>query len=337
MGAIAELDQVEKKQNISDIIWNIQSEETPAMSMLGKGEDSSQALFEATLEKLPDVGFTGIANGVDVSSWDGVLRTKVGMYVHEFRRPFMVDQRAQNTEYAGVAKKKEYARQKVLAMVALKQMMEQAVLSDNECQSAAAPATPYETRGAVKWMSESAQAVLPVPAAHRPASGAVLDGTTLAAVTETAVQTVLNLVSRARRGAASTFQGFCGQDLLNVFDKWAVYADAGASFATFPVRTWAQEKGAVIRGVTKLQFQTGTIWLHPSIYLMKTKADGTDSASTHKSGVFLNTEFWGTRWQMRPETHDLADEGGGPRGYVRAMMGLDCKAPASSFYITAAS
>jgi hypothetical protein len=338
MAAINDANQVEKVQNIRKVIFNIQSEQTPLLSMIDKGEDSSQALFEATLEKNPRAAFDGVADGVDVSSYDGVPRVKIGAYCQEYRRPFKVSQRADNTETNALAKKKELARQKVKALVILKQMMEASFCSNTEAQAdTGAGTTPYLTRGAFPWMSVSAQAVLPVPSGYRPASDAVLDGTTLAAVTEAAMATVLDALSIARQGGELELHGFVGLKLKDVFDKFGVYADAGASFGTFPVRSWQQERGVVMRQVNKLAFSSGTVWLHRSVYLMRNSADGEDTAYTPRSGLFLDMDYWSTRWQLKPETVDQIDAGGGPRGYVRAMAGLDCKSPQSSTYITAAS
>jgi len=338
MAAINDANQVEKVQNIRKIIFNIQSEKTPLLSMIDKGEDSAQALFEATLEKNGRAAFAGVADGVDVSSYDGIARVKIGAYCQEYRKPFKVSQRADNTQTNALGKKKELARQKVKAMVLLKQMIEASFCSNTEAQAdTGAGTTPYLTRGAFQWMKTTAQTVLPVPDGYRPASAAVLDGTTLASVTEAAMATLLDELSTAREGGELELHGFVGLKLKDVFDKFGVLADAGASFGTFPVRSWQQERGVVMRQVNKLAFSSGDVWLHRTVFNMRNSADGEDTAYTPRSGLFLDMNFWSTRWQLKPETVNQIDAGGGPRGYVRAMAGLDCLSPQSSTYITAAS
>lgn len=336
MPPVQELSQQVQKQQLADFVFNLKAEDYPVSSMIGKGASVEASTFTHTVEDTPRVPHTGVRNAEDVSDFNGVLRLPVVAIVQEFRQTWGVDQRAKVTAYGGVPKGQEAAHQKALAMDMLRQQMEAAICSNNEMQMATA-LLPYEMRSAYKWLSPTEQAVNPVPADFRPAAAAVMDGTTMASVTEAAYETLLNKIFRARRGGKPTLHQYGGELLQAQVNKFSVQSDAGASFGTFPVRTWNQQAGTVVRAVTKLDFSNGTIVLHQSAHQMITKATGEDSSYTPYSGLILDIETWDTRWQQTIEKHDLEEKGGGPRGYLNCMMGLVCNQPKRNTYITAQS
>jgi hypothetical protein len=176
-----------------------------------------------------------------------------------------------------------------------------------------------------------------VPANFRPAAAAVASGTTVAGVTEAAFNTLLNNIYSASEGGKKTLQGLVGTLLKAQFDSFGALADAGAAFATFPVRQWSQPANAVVRTIDRMEFSAGTVYLHLTPFLYTTLASGAAEASTTRSGLFLNMEDWKLRWQMKPEMQDLEDQGGGPRGYCRSMMALVCTNPTASTFVQAAS
>jgi hypothetical protein len=336
MPPVTELAQQVQKQQLADFVFNLKAEEYPVTSMISKGKAVEASTFTHSVEDTPRAPHTGVRNGEDVSDFSGVLRLPVVAIVQEFRQAWGVDQRAKVTGYGGVPKGQEAAHQKALAMDMLRQQMEAATCSNNEMQMATA-LLPYEMRGAYMWLSATAQAVNPVPAAFRPAAAAVMDGTTMASVTEAAYETLMNKIFRARRGGSPTLHQFGGELLQAQVNKFSVQSDAGSAFATFPVRSWSQQAGSVVRAVTKLTFSNGTIVLHQSAHQMITKATGEDSTYTPYSGLVLDIETWDTRWQQSIEKHDLEEKGGGPRGYLNCMMGLVCSQPKRNTYITAES
>jgi hypothetical protein len=336
MPPVSELTQGVQKQQLANFIFNLQAEEFPVSSMIRKGPDVAAATFNFSVSKRTRRARTGVVNGSDVSEFNSTKRSPVVAYIQEFREPYGVDQRADVTEYAGVAKGNEVAFQKVQAMLALRQQMEQNLCSNDEMQLAT-DVLGYEARGLFKWLSPTEQTVNPVPTGYRPETDAVLTDTTLAAVTEVAVEALNDKIFRSRLGGKISLTMVAGEKLQAQFNKFSVYSDAGAAFATFPVRTWSQEKGTVVRSVTKLQFTNGTIDLVPSAHIMTTKGTGEDSGYTPYSGIAFPKDVIDTRWQKQIEAHELEDKGGGPRGYYNCMMASICYQPRHCTYITAQS
>ena len=337
MAGVDTTTQIGKKEDVADVIFNISAEETPLTSMVGKGDQMQQEIGSFQMEKHPVVGYEGILDGADVDEFESVVRETATAVCQEFRRPWKVSQRAEVNKVHGLGSAGEKAHQKVLAMVTLKKMMERCFCGSQDSRRQSGSNT-FRTRGAFSWMSPTAQSGTDdVPANFRPAAAAVASGTTVAAVTEAAMGTLLNNMYSASEGGKKTLQGLVGTLLKAQFDSFGALADAGASFATFPVRQWAQPSNAVVRTIDRLEFSTGTIYLHLTPFLYTTLASGAAAASTTRSGLFLNVEDWQLRWQMKPEMHDLEDQGGGPRGYVRAMMALVCTNPTASTFVQAAS
>jgi hypothetical protein len=161
----------------------------------------------------------------------------------------------------------------------------------------------------------------------------------VAAVTESAFNTLLNNMFAATEGGKKVLQGLVGTLLKAQFDSFGALADAGAAFATFPVRTFNadQKDKTVIRVIDHLVFSAGEVWLHLTPFLYCTQSTGANSNSTTRSGLFLNLDTWEIRFQKKPEMRELEDQGGGPRGYCNAMAALVCYNPLENTYVQAAS
>lgn len=333
--------QVGKVEDVSDVIWNVTAEDTPFTSMVRKGANMNQEVASFQMEKHPAASFDGVMDGADVDTFEGVVRETATAVSQEFRRAWKVSQRAEVNKVHGLGSAGEKAHQKVLAMITLKKMMERQFCSAGNSQRQSGVATPFRTRGAFSWLSATAQGsdADDVPANFRPASTAVANGTTVAAVTETAFNTLLNNMFQATEGGKKVLQGLVGTLLKAQFDSFGALADAGASFATFPVRTFNNDSKdkTVIRVVDHLIFSTGEVWLHLTPFLYCTQATGAAAASTTRSGLFLALDTWEIRFQVKPEMHELENQGGGPRGYCNSMAALVCYNPLENTYVQAAS
>jgi hypothetical protein len=349
MAGIDTTTQVGKVEDVSDIIFNVSAEDTPFTSLIPKGTNMNQEVASFQMEKHPVAGYEGIADSSDVETFESVVRETAVAVSQEFRRAWKVSQRAEVNKVHGLGSAGERAHQKVLAMITLKKMMERCFCGsqDSRRQTGALnlPANTtggasFRTRGAFSWLSSSAQGGTDdVPANFRPASAAVASGTTVAGVTEAAFNTLLNNMYSATEGGKKTLHGLVGTLLKAQFDSFGALADAGASFATFPVRTFNNDSAdkTLIRVIDRLEFSAGTVMLHLTPFLYTTLASGAAEASTTRSGLFLKPDTWEIRFQMKPEMKELEDQGGGPRGFVRAMAALVCYNPLENTFAQAAS
>ena len=327
MAGIYEKDQVGKREDLADILSCIVAEETPFMSMLKKEGAPTNKIMNYQCKRYPDRAFEGVLDGEDVATYnDQAPRALLTAVTQKFREPWFVSDFGDNATVAGLPKG-EKGEQKASALINLKFAIEGRLLSNEECSVDDGATVANETRGAIMWLSNTAQAVYPVdsnfrtPAASRHTSA-------LSGLTEAAFQALLASAWTKRRGVA-TLDGFVGITLKRTFDNWSSLADAGASFGTFPVRTWNQsaESKALIKVIDILKFSEATVRLHPSAYIGKTSSTGADSEYTPRSGLFLDMAMWSLAWTRKPRLIDLEDKGGGPRGFADAIVGLKCFNP----------
>jgi len=287
------------------------------------------------VEKYPDVAITGVMDGADVASYDSVNRVKLQGVQQWFRRVWMVTHFANLATVAGLPQG-EKGKQKAMAAMLLKFMIEGRLLSSEECSRDNGSSTPNATRGVFKWLLNTAQAVYPVDSAYR-TPAACRHTSAISGLTEAAFQTMVNAAFADRRGPVD-LTGIVGTALKNIFDAWSVKADAGASFATFPVRTWASksEDRTVTNCVDVLRFSGGTIKLMQSTFLRLDTA-GAASNYTTRSGVFIDPAMWSLAYAEKPTNVDLTDDGGGPRGYAHATVGLKGLNPLGQLVVESSS
>jgi hypothetical protein len=319
-----EVDQVGQRQDIANEVFNVRADETPFTSMVPKRKRPLKKLTQWQVEDYPDPSHAGIMDGADVESFESTPRVMLEGIAQKFRRPWFVSDFADVTTVAGLPSG-EKGRQKAIAAIVLKLMIEARALSAEECSEDNGTDTPNATRGAFMWMSVSEQALRPVPAAYRPASACVYSST-LAALTETAFEACLAAAYKARRGKLD-LDGFVGIELKQKFDNWTA-RDSEATTTNVPVRTFNQDssKNAIIKVVDFFKFSTGTIRVHLSSHL-RLGANGAASAYTHKSGLFIDRKMWALGFMRDPGMRELPDLGGGPRGYSDAIATLECHNP----------
>jgi hypothetical protein len=327
MAGIYEKNQIGKREDLSDVLSCIVAEETPFTSMLTKEGKPSNKIMNYQVSRFPDRAFDGVLDGDDVATYnDQKPRGLLTAVQQKFREAWFVSDFADEATVAGLPKG-EVGEQKANALINLKFAIEGRLLSNEECSVDDGATVANETRGAVMWLSATAQTLYPVdsnfrtPAASRHAAA-------LSGLTEAAFQALLASAWTKRRGAA-TLDGFVGITLKRLFDNWSSLTDAGAAFATFPVRTWSQsvESKSLVKVIDILKFSEATVRLHPSAYIGKASGTGADSAYTPNSGLFLDMGMWSLAWMRKPGLYELENKGGGPRGYADAIVGLKCKNP----------
>jgi hypothetical protein len=337
MAGIVEKDQIGKREDLSDVLSCIVAEEAPFTSMLSKEGKPANKIMNYQASRFPDRAFDGVLDGLDVESYnDQKPRALLTAVQQKFREPWSVSDFADEATVAGLPKG-EVGEQKANALINLKFAIEGRLLSNEECSVDDGATVANETRGAIMWLSSDAQATYPVdsnfrtPAASRHAAA-------LSGLTEAAFQALLASAWTKRRGAV-TLDGFVGITLKRLFDNWSALADAGASFATFPVRTFNQnsDSKALVKCIDILKFSEATVRLHPSAYIGKTAGTGADSAYTPRSGLFLDLAMWSLAWMRKPGLYQLENKGGGPRGYADAIVGLKCKNPLGEVLVWANS
>ena len=151
--------------------------------------------------------------------------------------------------------------------------IEATILSDNESVAEVAATTASKTRSIPRWVSKDDNRFTDTgttPAfAYRTPSGSIVASISAAtSITEDHISTIVQSVASTRKRASTTFWGVCQPGTKAQFTSFTRTADAGASFATFPVRRFNQTSGDTITmNVTRYESDFGPIDLMTSFQM----------------------------------------------------------------------
>jgi len=323
MAAIYEATQIGKRQEISEKIFNVESDKTPFLSLLKKGPTPNQMLMSWQGYVFPAVASTGILDGTPSTLRNSVARVLVEGCAQHFRREWGVTTLADLTNVAGVGRN-EVGWQRAQAMILLKRMIEQQLLSADDCAVESGD-TPWTTRGVFSWLSNSAQSTKPVDSTLRNASGAIYTGA-LASLTESAFRDVLEAAYGETREPVS-LDGFVGTDLKAALDDFTNIYPVASTTSQPRTAYHVMDNNSYQSKVEWLRFSVGDVRLHLNPFLAYTTSTGAASAYSPKSGAFLNMDMWELAWLKSPANTNLAADGSGVNGFIDAVAGLKCFNP----------
>jgi len=314
---------VGKRQEILDDIFNIEAEATPVLSLLKSSGAPNQMLMTWVAEVYPEVASTGVIDGTAASSPTKVDRYLLEGCAQHFRREWGVTTLANLTNVAGTGRN-EAGHQKAVAMLLLKRMMEQQILSADDC-AVETRSTPWTTRGMFSWLQNGAQSVKPVPSAIRPASANSYTGA-IASFTEDSMITMLKSMFSEKKSMLELV-GIVGPTLKTYIDNWTcVYPAASTSSQARGI--WQNKDPKVFaKVVNQVQTSFGTVDLLVSSFLAVDTATGAATSYSPLSGVFIDPSLWDIAYPMKPANTNLAPDGSGVKGFIDAVVGLRCKNP----------
>jgi hypothetical protein len=173
----------------------------------------------------------GVVDGEDVTSYENAAknRQELSVYCQKVRRTAKVSEMSEDISNVAGAKAGELARSVDKKLEELGRDIEAIMCSDNDTQ-ADTGALPYKTRGLGSWINNSAQSVLPVPAAFR-TPAASINTTAMASLTEALVKGVLKSVY-TERGKNQDLTLLCGTALKEVFTGFTAIASGTNAYAT---------------------------------------------------------------------------------------------------------
>jgi len=153
---------VGNREDLSSILTILAPEETPVLSLCGKGKASS-TFHEWTVDELAAPNADGINEGADVTAFSDKFasRARLGNYVQIFRRDYLVSNLQQAVTSVGPA---NVAQAEAKAMRELKRDIEFAICSANDRQ-AEDGVNPYKMRGLGDWIDSAGPS--DVPASYR--------------------------------------------------------------------------------------------------------------------------------------------------------------------------
>lgn len=333
MPGMYERDQSMKIAELGDSIFIAESDKTPMSRLMPRGDKPVQMLSEWPCQKYPRRGFKGTMDGSDMTSFDHTEREKLSAYAMWLRsKGWMVSRLAQLTKTAGV--KDEKAKQAADDALLLAQMTERLLLSDMETQ-AEATGKEYQCRGMYKWLLDTPQAVLPVPANFRPAAACHYTGT-LADYSPANCETQLEAMYTAKHGPVDLVLQ-AGIKLKSRMSSWPQRnpqtdaADAGVYFTLD-----AKEK-RLMQIVDFFEFDAGKVKSMPNAFLLCDETTGEDTAYTPRSGLFLDMSMWELCFLDPPASYIEPPKSGGPRGYHDEVLIVKCKNPLGQGYVKCAA
>lgn len=324
MPATAEITQVGKREDLADIISVVDAKKTVLTTMISKGKRPTNTKFAWQADSYASAQTTGVVDGADVTSYEDAAasRARLENHVQLFRREPMVTIMAEEVSTVagindadpnGVAGATEFARAKAKKTIELKRDIEKTFLSDNEAQQDTG-SVPYMTRGLGKFIQNSAQSYLPVPAAYRTPANSIYSGA-IASFTEETLRGLLQSRWEQVGTPDANLVGIVGSDVKNKITDFTRYSPTVTSFTN--VRLFEPTDNRKVESIVDIYTgDYGTVELLLSSFL-----------PDNNRGYILDMAYLEMRTHTMPRVKPLPDLGGGPRCLIEAIVGLCVKNP----------
>ena len=328
MAGLYEGDLVLRKQEVGDKIFLLNPIKTPKMNLIRRGKKPKDFLSSWPLKKFADRGFAA-AGEKDKTTFGSTNRTPVSAYGMIVESDgWFVGKAAAVVETAGVAD--EVAEQKTDDGALFALQIEKQIGSDVDTR-AKAGSDEYRSRGMFSWLSPTAQGVLPVPTGFRPGSDCVYTGT-LAGWIPSQMVSILTAMYKQRKDKVD-LKMMCGIDLKAAMSNWVekLPIDSASNLFTQWNRDPAKKELMTILDVFK--FDAGYVTAMLDDNLLCDETTGAETAYSPKSGLLIDPDMWEMAYLSKPRHLDLADGGGGKRGFHDAMYILKCMLAAGQGYV----
>ena len=320
------------REDLRNVLTVLEPEETPVVSSMKKGPGPNATFVEVLADTLDSVNRTGIPEGQDVTSFDNkaTKRARFGNYIHISRRSFGVTDVQQLVDTAAVDSEYDYGKRK--AVQELKRDIE-AVVCGGQDRTSGDQDTAWATRGLFDWIDSAGPS--DVPSSFRTPAAQVHNGSV---ITEVGLNAILQSLFEVH-GTKKSYMAVFSPELIELVDYFtrteaAVANYTGATSATtgrFKVNDNNSSK-TISMEVKTFNSSFGKLALIPSVFL-NTDANGTFDDD---AGLILDQSLLELQTMDSLHTVDMTDEGGGKRGYCKAIYSLCCKSPRGLAKLTAA-
>lgn len=317
MPSTREIDQVGKREDLSDMIAVADAKSTIVTTMLRKGAKPINVNFDWQADQYDTPKTGGTVDGTDVTSYEDAAkyRARLRGRAQLFRRAPRVTTLAEEVSEAAGTNGSEFARAKIKKMVEIKRDMEATFLSDQDSQ-ADDGGKPYLTRGLGSWISSTPQTDNPVPTGYLTPAGSIFTGA-LTGFTEDSLSAILQ--SRwDQTGTSDELIGVVGSTLKRAISNFTRYDGTKASNANVRFFTQAAQDNKLETTVDFYEGDFGSIEIHKSSFVPNTNR-----------GYFLDMRMLELRTHTAPYFKQLEDRGGGPNGLIQAIVGLAVLNPLS--------
>jgi hypothetical protein len=302
---------VSNREDLSNELSILAPEETPILSLCGKGK-ASATYTEWTVDSLAAPATTGISEGSDVTSFSDKFadRARLGNYIQLMRRDYIVSNLQQAVTSVGPA---NVAQAEAKSMREIKRDIEATIASDNEMTVENGAGTPYGMRGLGKWIQSSAQSTNPVPTDYRTPSGSIIAST----LSESSFNTMIGSIF-AKNGEMNSLTLVANVALRQLISNFTRATPASAG-VTYHVNQDATSKQITL-----------SVNLYDSDFGLVKIVNGNPScmptASTNV-GYVLNPKYLGFNTLIPMGATRLENQGGGERGFIDVAGTLCVKHP----------
>jgi hypothetical protein len=346
------------REDLSDLIANVDAKSTVFTSLAKKGKKPGNVLMSWQMDKYENPSVAGTVDGTDVVSGDYINPAKnrvlASNYAQIFRRSFRVSSLANEIQIvAGV--KSELANGIAKKLVEIKRDMELTFLNDADARvdngtvsyltkSLGSFLNATASHGGTNGGQTSTSVLCParVNAAYRtPAAQNIATATT--ALSEDNIQTVLKALFE-ETGVIRDYDMVCGTSLKRAFTGFTQSitntlagsgsgATAIADTTASPIKTFTQDASAkaYINCIDLFEGDFGRLRLHPSTHV------ATGGTASPTRGYIIPFDQVEIRYGKLPEIKELTDNGGGPARLVEAVAALVVNNPRNFAMFTAAS
>jgi hypothetical protein len=302
---------VSNREDLSNELSILAPEETPILSLCGKGK-ASATYTEWTVDSLAAPATTGISEGSDVTSFSDKFadRARLGNYIQLMRRDYIVSNLQQAVTSVGPA---NVAQAEAKSMREIKRDIEATIASDNEMTVENGAGTPYGMRGLGKWIQSSAQATNPVPTAYRTPSGSIIAST----LSESSFNTMIGSIF-AKNGEMNSLTLVANVALRQLISNFT-RAQPSSAGVTYHVNQDATSKQITL-----------SVNLYDSDFGLVKIVNGNPSCMPTGStnvGYVLNPKYLGFNTLIPMGATRLENQGGGERGFIDVAGTLCVKHP----------
>jgi hypothetical protein len=335
MAILYERTAVAKPTDWADLISVIESESTPFTSMVSKRTKPAQVTHYWQAKQYPTVGHLGVLDGLDATEFNSnqaeeLVGVAQKLWYNVGVSDFMEDA-AHQAGVSGSAIRSQTSE----GLITLKRMIEKRCLSDAEAVRDDGVAQGNETRGVFKW-TENAFTIHAVPTNFQTPAASKYAGT-LIAFSEDEMGDLGESAYKQKKGQVN-LDGFCGIELKRRFTEFTTYQAQSAGGATYtPVRSFngQQKDRELVSTIDALVLDSGRYRLHVSSFLKSNKTTGADSATTHKSGIFMDMSMCGLAYTRLPRVVNQEYQGGGHKRIIDTLFMLMVDNPLSLIAVNA--
>ena len=302
---------VSNREDLSNELSILAPEETPILSLCGKGK-ASATYTEWTVDSLAEPATTGISEGSDVTSFSDKFadRARLGNYIQLMRRDYIVSNLQQAVTSVGPA---NVAQAEAKSMREIKRDIEATIASNNEMTVENGAGTPYGMRGLGKWIQSTAQATNPVPTAYRTPSGSIIAST----LSESSFNTMIGSIF-AKNGEMNSLTLVANVALRQLISNFT-RAQPSSAGVTYHVNQDATSKTITL-----------SVNLYDSDFGIIKIVNGNPSCmptTNTNVGYVLNPKYLGFNTLIPMGATRLENQGGGERGFVDVAGTLCVKHP----------